>query len=113
MILFSLASCRWRDNQIPGFVPGMDPEDFKKKEPTKTKAQKRNENKKKKKADGAGQDSDDDEDAGVQKATASMAAAKVSEEPAAESDPKEAINKKVLSRVMCARHVAFDINILS
>jgi len=90
---FETKGSKFRENQIPGFVPGMDPNDLPgKKEPAKSKTQKRNEKKKAKKAEGGGEDDDE----GVAEAAAAVAAVKVAEPaPAAGDDPKEALNKKI------------------
>mmetsp|Transcript_40860 Transcript_40860/g.102234 ORF Transcript_40860/g.102234 Transcript_40860/m.102234 type:complete len:180 (+) Transcript_40860:74-613(+) len=89
---FATKGSQFRDSQIPGFVPGMDPSEVPgKKEAPKSKNQRRNENRKKRKEEGG-------DDEGVEQAGAAMAAVKVAEEappPAADADPKDALNKKI------------------
>jgi len=91
---FETKGTRFRDSQVPGFVPGMDPADLAgAKVAPKSKNTRRNENRRKKKEDG-GEDSEDD---GVEEVSGAIASAKLSETPAppAEADPKEAGEKKI------------------
>eukprot|EP00960_Hanusia_phi_P043629 756161-Hanusia_phi.AAC.1 len=85
---------RWRDDQIPGFVPGMDPEAFAAtQQKPKSQHQRRNENRKKRKEEEAKAGvSVDDVEGGVGKVTLKEEADKTEQAPV---DPKEALQKRI------------------
>mmetsp|Transcript_12931 Transcript_12931/g.25583 ORF Transcript_12931/g.25583 Transcript_12931/m.25583 type:complete len:184 (+) Transcript_12931:126-677(+) len=93
---FETKGTKFRDSQIPGFVPGMDPADMPgKKEAPKSKNQKRNENRKKRNEEGGGDDDEGDEGAGAAMAAVKLADPAPAAAAADPADPKEVLNKKI------------------